>query len=176
MKSIKESSFLAIKLIITFLLLINSIKFFTYFFDPYSFSFASFVDENGSLNNAIYKKIVLEYSKILYNQEVVYFSFFVFFFLGSIFYLVKTKQSIFNYFLITIVLLLIQKVDLIKFNNPHFLALIPKNICGGIRNYLLINGLAFLLIGTIFFLVSFRIFPFSVLSSSNNNKIKNRRN
>lgn len=156
--SIKQNFFLVIKLTITYILLINSVKFFTYILDPYSFRFVSFVEENDTLENPIYRKIVYEYSKTLFNQEVIYFSFFLIFLIGSMFLLARTKQSIFSYFFITIFLYLIQRLDIIKFNHPNFFAIVPKNICEGLRYYLMINGLIFLLIGMIFFLVNFRIF------------------
>lgn len=153
---IKQNSFLVIKLAITYILLTNSVKFFTYFFDPYSFRFASFVDENKSLENSVYKTIVFEYSKTLFNQEVVYFSFFILFLIVNMLLLAKAKHSTFSYFFIGIVLYLIQRLDLTKFNNPQFLGLIPKNICGDMKSYLFINGVVFLCLGIIFFLITFR--------------------
>lgn len=170
--TIIQNSFLAIKLGITYILLTNSVKFFTYLFDPYSFRFVSLIDAKDYTEGSMYRLFILEYSKTLLNQEIVYFSFFILFLIGSMFLLAKTKHSIFSYFFIAILLYLVQRFDLTKFKTPHFFVVIPKNICKGLTYYLLINGLIFLLAGIVFFLVSFRLFPFRMLTEDTNRRKK----
>jgi hypothetical protein len=155
--TIKQFFLLAVRISIQFLLLTISLKFFTYLLDPYSYSFASFVNNSPSLNKALYKKFVLGYGQMLYNQEVISILFFLFFLFITIFFFIKSKQSTLNYFLIIILLILIERLDLTNFNNPKFLGLIPEKICGDMKSYLLINGIAFLFLGIIFFLINFRI-------------------
>lgn len=138
-----------------YLLLKNSLKFFTFLVEPYSFRFASFVYNFPSLNDEIRKKMIFDYGQMLYNREVISLIFFIIFLLIVFFFIYRRKYRLINYLVTLLSLILIERLDLIKFNNPGISGLIPEKVFNDIGLYFMINGIVYFFLGSILIYVSF---------------------
>ena len=160
MKLIYKPDFILLgKMTIIFILLINSIKYFAFLFDPLSFSYASFVFYTPKFEGILYENLIANYHNIVYTLNVIYFSIFPFFLIVIFFSYKRSKVPTINYILIMVVLALIFKVY-VNFEKPGFYFIIPFSFFDNLKSYLLINGLIFIIFALLLYFFTFRKYFF----------------
>lgn len=160
MKLIYKPDFILLgKMTIIFIFFVNSTKFFSFLFDPLSFSYASFALYTPKFEGVLYENLIANYHNILYTLNGIYFSTFLFFLIIMFLSYKRSKVSTINYILIIVVLTLIFKLY-VNFETPKFYGIIPFSVFSNLKSYLLINGLIFIILAFLLYFFTFRKYFF----------------
>jgi len=157
--SIKPNILIFIKLFITYELLMNSVKFFTYLYDETCFNIASFAIYNPNVSGLKLDNIVLTYSKFKYDLTFVFISFIIFFLIGVLIYFYLTRKSFVNYICFILFYALILKTDLVRLYIPSkFYSIVPLSSSSSLNSFLFLNGIIFVLLAVLII-----FFPLSII-------------
>lgn len=164
---IDKSDFILLgKMTVMFIFLVNSAKFFSFFFDSLSFSYASFVLYTPKFEGKPYESLIANYHNILYTLNIVYLSTFLFFLIILFSSYKKRKISTINYILIIVILILIFKFYR-NFTAPNFYGIIPLSLFDSLKLYLFTNGLLFIIGALLLYFFTFGKFFFKNFTKGN---------